>query len=102
MTARSVLVLACLFVAFDDASADRQNGILPDDRVADWRPGISVGVPGGIPTNRKSVLDVTKPPFNADPTGAQDAQPALAQAVAKAAENEVVYLPAGTYRLNRG
>jgi hypothetical protein len=101
MVTRSVLVLACLFVA-TDASADKQSGLLPDDRLADWRPGISVGVPGGIPTNRKTLLDVTKPPFNADPTGAQDAQPAIAQAVAKAAENEVVYLPAGTYRLNRG
>ncbi|HVE42629.1 MAG TPA: glycosyl hydrolase family 28-related protein [Planctomycetota bacterium] len=102
MTTRSALLLACLFVASHDASADKQNGILPDDRVADWRPGSSVGVPGGIPTTRKVLLDVTKPPFNVDPTGAQDAQPGIALAVAKAAENEVVYLPAGTYRLNRG
>jgi len=100
MTTRSLLLLACLLVASPDVRADRQGGgILPDDRVADWRPGVSVGVPGGIPTNRKTLLDVTKPPFNADPTGAADAQPAIAQAIA---ENEVVYLPAGTYRLNRG
>jgi hypothetical protein len=76
--------------------------IIPEDRLADWRPGITVGVPGGIPTDRKTLLDVTKPPFNADPTGAADAQPAISQAIEKAAPNEVVYLPAGTYRLNKG
>ena len=74
-------------------------GIIPEDRLADWR---NAGVPGGIPTDRKTLLDVTKPPFNADPTGAADAQPAIMQAIAKAAPNEVVYLPAGTYRLNAG
>jgi hypothetical protein len=77
-------------------------GIIPEDRLADWRPGITVGVPGGIPTDRKTLIDVTKPPFNADNTGAADAQPAIVQAIAKAAPNEVVYLPAGTYRLNAG
>jgi hypothetical protein len=25
------------------------SGILPSDRLADWRPGVLVGVPGGIP-----------------------------------------------------
>jgi hypothetical protein len=39
----------------------------PEDRVADWRPGLSVGVPGGIPSNRTTLIDVTKPPFNATP-----------------------------------
>lgn len=77
-------------------------GIIPEDRLADWRPGITVGVPGGIPAGRKTLIDVTKPPFNADNTGAADAQPAIAQAIAKAAPDEVVYLPSGTYRLNAG
>src|SRR5689334_766966 len=72
--------------------------ILPEDRLGDWK---LAGVPGGIP-KRTTLIDVTKPPFNADPTGAADAQPAIAQAIAKAAENEVVYLPAGTYRMNNG
>jgi hypothetical protein len=72
--------------------------ILPEDRLGDWK---LAGVPGGIP-KRTILIDVTKPPFNADPTGAADAQPAIAQAIAKAAENEVVHLPAGTYRMNTG
>lgn len=74
------------------------SGILPEDRLVDWKVA---GVPGGIP-KRTNLLDVTKPPFNADPTGAADAQPAIAQAIGKAADNDVVYLPAGTYRMNTG
>lgn len=77
------------------------SGLIPDDRLADWRPGVTVGVPGGIPV-RKALIDVTKPPFNADPTGTADAQPAILQAIAKAGPNDVVYLPAGTYRINAG
>lgn len=73
--------------------------IVPADRQADWRPGLSVGVPGGIPRNRTNLIDVTKPPFNADSTGIKDCQPAIMQAIAKAAENDVVFLPAGTYRV---
>ena len=44
------------------ASKPKQAGstIIPEDRLADWRPGITVGVPGGIPTDRKTLLDVTK------------------------------------------
>ena len=75
-------------------------GIIPADRLAVWTPGVTVGVPGGIPTNRTNLIDVTQPPFNADKTGATDAQPAIMQAIAKAAANDVVYLPAGTYRIN--
>ena len=75
--------------------------IIPAERMADWRPGVTVGVPGGIPTNRTNLIDVTRPPYRADNTGAADAQPAIIEAVAKAAENDVVYLPAGRYRLDK-
>jgi hypothetical protein len=75
--------------------------IIPAERLADWKPGVSVGVPGGIPANRTHLLDVTKAPYKADNTGKTDAQPAIMQAVAQAAENDVVYLPAGTYRIDK-
>jgi hypothetical protein len=75
--------------------------IIPAERKADWRPGVTVGVPGGIPTNRTHLIDVTKPPYHADHTGAADAQPAIMQAIGKAAENDVVFLPAGKYRLDK-
>ena len=83
-----------------DTNALPGSGIIPDERLADWRAGVVSGVPGGIPTNRTHLIDVTKAPYYADPTGAADAQPAIMQAIAVAASNDVVYLPAGTYRID--
>jgi len=34
--------------------------IIPPDRKTDWTPGVTVGVPGGIPTDRARRIDVTK------------------------------------------
>jgi len=73
--------------------------IIPPSRTTDWS---KAGVPGGIPRDRTKLIDVTKPPYSADKTGATDAQPAIARAIAGAANGEVVYLPAGTYRVNKG
>ncbi len=82
-------------------AARRAFDVIPEERLADWRPGVTVGVPGGIPA-RTALLDVTKPPFNADNSGAANAQPAILQAIAKARENQVVYLPEGLYRIDGG
>lgn len=87
-----------LAVAFGAAAAE----LIPADRLADWSPGVTVGVPGGIPTSRTRLIDVTRAPYNADNTGAADAQPAIMQAIADAKDDEVVYLPAGTYRIDKG
>ena len=44
------------------------------------------------------VIDLTKPPYNADPTGVADAAPAINQAFEDHNdEREILYLPAGTY-----
>ena len=75
--------------------------IIPADRLADWTPGATVGVPGGIPTDRTRLIDVTQAPYNADNTGATDASAAIKKALDAAKEKEVVYLPAGTYRLEK-
>jgi hypothetical protein len=74
--------------------------LIPSDRLVDWSAGVSVGVPGGIPTNRTKLIDVTQPPYNADKSGATDTTAAIQAAVNAAAPQEVVYLPAGTYRVN--
>lgn len=74
--------------------------IIPPDRLADWRPGVAAGVPGGIPADRGRRIDVTAAPFRADRTGATDARSAIAEAIANAAEGDVVWLPAGTYRID--
>lgn len=68
----------------------------------DWEIGVAVGVPGGIPTTRSNFINVTDAPYNADNTGATDAQPAIQAAIdASIADgsSEGVYCPAGTYRL---
>ena len=98
---RAAIILACMAITLD-AKAQTLPGsdIIPPARLADWRAGVTVGVPGGIPTNRTHLIDVTKPPYNANNTGAGDAQPAITNAIVAAAANDVVYLPAGTYRLN--
>lgn len=94
----TILLLPCS--AWDCSS--RAAEIIPAERLADWRPGVAVGVPGGIPTNRTQLIDVTKAPYHADNSGVADAQPAIMKAIGDAKDNQVIYLPAGTYRLNTG
>jgi hypothetical protein len=71
--------------------------LIPASRRVDWTPGVSVGVPGGIPQDRTRLIDVTKAPYNADKTGALDASGAIQSAISAATKGDVVYLPAGTY-----
>ena len=92
----AVLLVSC--VTWDRGGMAAE--IIPAERLADWRPGVTVGVPGGIPTNRTHVVDVTKSPYRADNTGVTDAQPAIQKAITEAEEDDVVYLPGGTYRVN--
>ncbi|MEO6244023.1 MAG: glycosyl hydrolase family 28-related protein, partial [Opitutaceae bacterium] len=83
-----------------DSPPHQGAGLIPADRLADWRPGVTVGVPGGIPMDRTHQIDVTQPPYGADRTGATDAQPAIMRAIAAAKDKGIVFLPAGTYRIN--
>ncbi len=73
-------------------------GILPDSRMYDWAPGVNVGVPGGIPT--RSVLCATLDAATYG-TGAVDASGAILSAIASCPAGQVVFLPAGTYRLDK-
>ena len=102
---RRVMVAIALSAAVARAGAEPPAhpgaGIIPAACLADWRPGAAVGVPGGIPTDRTNLIDVTRDPYRADNTGATDAQPAIMQAIAAARDNDVVYLPAGTYRVGK-
>ena len=98
MMAGSVIWAADTTPAWKPVATD----IIPADRQADWRPGITVGVPGGIPTDRNNLIDVTKEPYKADNTGATDASGAILKAIGDAKDKDVVYLPAGKYRVERG
>lgn len=57
-----------------------------------------------IPAPSGMVYDVTKTPYNADKTGNTDATSAIQNAIntAQNAGGGVIYLPAGTYKLNPG
>ncbi len=81
--------------------------LIPADRLTDWTPGTRVGVPGGIDqylpggaNQRTTLINVTLAPYNADKTGATDAKAAIQAAINAATTGQVVYLPAGTYRLD--
>lgn len=59
--------------------------------------------PAGAPAQSVSLMqvDVTLPPYNADPTGARDSRKAIQDAIDAVAARGggTVYLPAGTYRV---
>jgi hypothetical protein len=75
--------------------------LIPATRLIDWKLGVTVGVPGGIPTNRTNLIDVSGSPYRADRTGATDASSAIQAAIDAAKSGDVVYVPAGTYRLDK-
>lgn len=93
--------LALSVVAF---SAD----VIPTARRFAWERGVTVGVPGGIPTDRNVLFNVVT--YGADPTGVANSAPFVGNTVdACDAYNQshggsggVVYFPAGTYRFNSG
>jgi hypothetical protein len=91
----SAFPVALLLSAATALAAD----LIPASRRVPWIPGVTVGVPGGIP-NRTTLINVTQAPYNADNTGASNAQPAIQAAIQAATAGQVVYLPAGVYRLD--
>lgn len=77
-------------------SLSAQAVLIPAERLATWTPGVTVGVPGGIPTNRVISTNVVVD-FGADNTGVANAQAAIQAAINAAPSNTIVYFPAGTY-----
>lgn len=83
---------------------------------ADWKPGFADGDgrflhdfsyagyhrgESELPQRQGAVIDATKPPHSADPSGAGDSTQAIQSALdaAAAAGGGIVFLPAGTYRI---
>ena len=89
------IAIATLLLAVSAAFAE----LIPPDRLADWSLA-NVGVPGGIDQyrpggakNRSNIITVSIAP------GA-DAKPAIQAAIDTAPENSVIFVPAGTYRID--
>ncbi len=78
------------------AVPDDEGRLLPDFSYAGYRYGATP--PDTVPG---PVLDVTRPPYGADPSGEEDATEAIQEAIddAGAAGGGTVHLPAGTYRV---
>lgn len=78
-----------------DADGDPGGDIIPLDRQVHWAPGI----PGGIPVRDQICADVTQDPYGAAGDGQADDAAAIQAAIDACPEGQVVYLPAGTYRV---
>ena len=80
------LLLAPFSTFADPIAADRQ---------IDWQAGVS----GGIPTYTGTTRDVTDAPYNATGDGSTDDASAIQAAIDASAAGDIVYLPAGTFRI---
>ncbi|HMP83278.1 MAG TPA: glycosyl hydrolase family 28-related protein, partial [Verrucomicrobiota bacterium] len=79
-----------LFVALQPAFGQ----LIPDSRRVEWAG--NVGIPGGIP-NRTTIYTTLS---NLDKTGNTDVSGAIQTAINNCPVGQVVYLPAGIYRIN--
>ena len=70
--------------------------IIPPGRTAPWQG--NVGVPGGIP-NRTTIYKNIVTDLGADPTGKVDAAPIINRAIGSCPVGQVVYMPAGTFKI---
>src|SRR5216117_659668 len=71
--------------------------IIPPSRTAPWVG--NVGVPGGIPM-RTTIYKNIVTDLGADPTGVLDCTAIIQSAITLCPVGQVVYIPAGTFRLN--
>jgi hypothetical protein len=76
-------------IVFSTVSAE----IIPPDRRIDWS---DAGIPGGIPQRTTICTTLNAATYG---NGITDATSAIQQALENCPDNQVVYLPAGTYRI---
>jgi pectate lyase-like protein len=89
----TTILLLSLLLSAGPAIAE----IIPENRTAPWQG--NVGVPGGIP-NRTTIYKNIVTDLGADPTGVNDCAAIIQNAIANCPAGQVVYMPAGTFRLD--
>jgi hypothetical protein len=89
--AATILSLLLLFSGVADAE------IIPASRLAPWQG--NVGVPGGIPV-RTTIYKNIVTDLGADPTGATDCSAIIQSALTTCPQNQIVYIPEGTFRIS--
>ena len=88
-------LLVCFgVIGFPYLSASCSAAIIPADRLADWD---SAGVPGGIPHNSTICATINASQYG---DGETDATAAFQAAIDNCPADQVVFVPAGRYRLN--
>jgi len=70
--------------------------IIPAGRRINWKPGI----PGGIPNRTVIFANVKNAPYNAVGDGIADDRAAIQSAINACPAGQVVFIPAGTYRVS--
>jgi hypothetical protein len=73
------------------------NTVVPPDELPPPGTWEGAGVEGGIPERTTICADVTEAPYNADATGASSAVAAIQAAIDACPDDQVVFVPAGTY-----
>ncbi|MGE0791809.1 MAG: glycosyl hydrolase family 28-related protein [Sandaracinaceae bacterium] len=74
--------------------------LLTPDRLPPPGTWESAGVEGGIPLRTTICATVTDAPYNADDSGGASAVDAIQRAIDDCGDEEVVFVPAGTYRID--
>lgn len=97
LSSRTLLIRALILMASLSMS---QADVLPADRRIDWEG--SVGIPGGIPSRTVIFANVKNVPYGATGDGIADDWAAIQSAINNCPANQVVFIPAGRYRLNNG
>ncbi len=82
------LTLIALFFALSSGAE-----LIPADRLYNWQPGVTVGVRGGIPADRKIYKTLT----DIDKTGETDVRGAIQDAINGCPPGQVVQLPPGRF-----
>ncbi len=72
-------------------------GLIPANRRITWQAGI----PGGIPARSAIFANVTQSPYNAQADGVADDTSAIQNALNACPADQVVYMPAGTYKITQ-
>jgi len=74
--------------------------IIPAERCVVWQG--NVGVKGDIPSQRKVFVNIKHPPYYATGDGLHDDTRAIQQAIDDCPKGQIVFLPAGNYKITKG